>query len=876
MKGSEIRNSFLKYFESKGHTIVGSSSLVPHDDPTILFSNAGMNQFKGCFLGSEKRSYTRATTSQKCMRISGKHNDFENVGVTARHHTFFEMLGNFSFGDYFKEDAIKFAWEFITQVLKFPPSRLWVSIFENDDEAGEIWQRVAGVDKSRIVKLGEKDNFWAMGDTGPCGPCSEIYYFLGEDEKDQSLENFLKDDGTYLEFWNLVFMQFNRQSDGTLQPLPKPSVDTGMGLERVASIIQKKPGNYETDLVFDVITVCEKLSGYKYTPGTYGLGDLKNDVDYARNVAMRVIADHSRSAAFLIADGVVPTSDGRGYILRRLLRRAIRHGKVLNFKEPFLTKTTARVIETFKNDYPELAAAREVISRVVSAEESKFHETLDAGLSVLQKEVEKLKEGELFPGKTAFLLHDTYGFPLDLTEDALKTYAMKVDTAAYEKAMHAQKSRSRDERKSKDISFTTLNITGEGTKFSGYQNLTAESKLVQVIEKTAGGYNLIFEETPFYAESGGQVGDIGSIKFKDVTLNVFDTQKVQGKYFVHDCEIAQGNFSNKLVGSKALLEVNQENRRKITANHSATHLIHSALKEILGKHVKQAGSQVNASSLRFDYSHFETVNSEQLSEIERWVNSYLRSNHSVNIESMSIDAAKKKGATALFGEKYGDVVRVVEIGPQSMELCGGCHVKATGELGFILINYEGSVSAGVRRIECLSGEGTETAIQKQKQNIAALANQLKCDNDSVLDRFEKTLDRIKQLEKDLGIARLDSARSSLEQLFNTVRSSPSGVKVLISEIESTEPGLLKQLVDEARVKLGSGIVAIGCKQGDSGFIVTGITSDLAGRFNAGDLIKQMTKQVGGKGGGKADFAQAGGVNPDKISGALEHLFSLVG
>ncbi|MCB0332718.1 MAG: alanine--tRNA ligase, partial [Bdellovibrionales bacterium] len=677
MNSKDIREKFLSFFESKGHTRVDSSSLQLNDDPTLLFPNAGMNQFKECFLGHNDRGFVRATSSQKCMRISGKHNDFENVGITPRHHTFFEMLGNFSFGDYFKKEAIEYAWEFIINILGLPKERLWVTIFEDDDEAEELWKSLTGIPAEKIVRLGESENFWSMGDTGPCGPCSEIHYFTGANPSQATRKGLEEDDGTFLEIWNLVFMQFNRDESGTLTPLPKPSVDTGMGLERVASVCQQVTSNYDSDLLRGIISVCENLSGFTYDGSSFEVRDLKTDSAYARDVAMRVIADHSRSIAFLIGDGIHPASDGRGYVLRRILRRAVRHGRALNFPEPFLAHTTGYVVDLMSDIYPQLHERKDIIMKVADAEERKFYETLDAGLTILQKEVSTLKKGECFPGKTAFLLHDTYGFPLDLTEDALKPENIKVDTNAFQQAMDAQKQRSREDRKDQDISFEAVSVSGPPTKFLGYEHLQAESKLLQLLgdNKTTfiegDSFVLVFEETPFYGESGGQVGDTGLVTFADARLALLDTQKTASGHFLHHVKILEGSLSTSSIGERATLEVDETRRASIVRNHSATHLVHAALRHILGTHVQQAGSRVDDRSLRFDYSHFEQVTHEQLLEIQEFVNAHIRANDEVVTQVMPIDQARERGAMALFGEKYGELVRVVEIGPDSLELCGG-------------------------------------------------------------------------------------------------------------------------------------------------------------------------------------------------------------
>lgn len=880
MKGSEVRKSFLEFFKSKGHTIVSSSSLVPHNDPTILFTNAGMNQFKECFLGAEKREYVRATTCQKSMRVSGKHNDLENIGVTARHHTFFEMLGNFSFGDYFKKDAILFAWELITKVYKLPKEKLWVTIYEEDDDAGKLWAECTDVLPGRILKMGQKDNFWAMGDTGPCGPCSEIHYYIGEDPSSQSEANFRKDDGTYLEIWNLVFMQFNRTADGVLHPLPKPSVDTGMGLERIASILQGVKSNYDTDLLREIIRCAENLSGFKYDGSSFAVRDLRTDVAYARDVAMRVIADHSRAISFLIADGVNPGSDGRGYVLRRVLRRAVRHGQVLQFKEPFLKKTCETVIETMGEAYPELRERKDWILKVVDTEERKFHETLEAGLAVLTKEVEKLGSGELFSGDVAFALHDTYGFPLDLTEDALKAYNIKVDTAAFTRAMNAQKSRSREDRKSKGITFVAKTLSGPKTEFLGYSQNKTEAKVTSAsLEKGDGKsgsiVSLVFNATPFYAESGGQVGDSGEILIGNNRFEVIDTQKVQDGYFVHTCELTEGSFADDLVGKLAFLTVDEERRARIRAHHSATHIVHLALRELLGDHVKQAGSRVSDESLRFDYSHFEAVSSAKLSEIEIFVNDYIRKNYEVVTRVLPIEEARKTGAVALFGEKYGDTVRVVSIGDRSVEFCGGTHVSRSGDIGFVTLVSEGGISAGVRRIECVAGAAAYEALLEQRRTLEKLGTVLKSDQQQLADKAEKTMLRLKQLEKEVESLKGKMAQSSSGDIFQNARTTPRGIKVIAERVPEADTDTLRAMVDRLRLKLGSGVVALAAPQGDSAILVAGVTADLTPSLNAGSLVKEAAKLAGGKGGGRADFAQAGGLDLSKVPQSLEKIFELV-
>ena len=882
MKSADLRKAFIEFFKARGHTHVASSSLVPDNDPTLLFANSGMVQFKDLFLGAEKRAYKRAVTCQKSIRMSGKHNDLENVGVTARHHTFFEMLGNFSFGDYFKKEALTFAWEFVTKTLKIPASRLWVTVLHSDDEAANIWANVCGVAPDRILRMTEKDNFWAMGDTGPCGPCSEIYYYLGDDESKQSEADFRRDDGTYMEIWNNVFMQFERGADGSMKPLPNPSVDTGMGLERTAAVLQGVKSNYDTDILRSLIALCEKLSGLSYDGKDYTPRDLRKDLAYARDVAMRVVADHARTIAFLIAEGISPGSDGRAYVLRRVIRRAVRHARVLEFKEPFLAKACLEVVRLMGDTYPELVERKDLIAKVADAEERGFKETLESGLVVLQKEVEKLKKGQLFPGEAAFLLHDTYGFPLDLTQDALKAYGTSVDEPAFERAMRAQKDRSREDRKAQKISFATVKIEGDKTKFLGYDDLAAEAKLIQIIadgkDRFGSGdmVSLVFEATPFYAESGGQVGDTGLVKFKDAELTVIDTQKVQDKYWVHTCEILRGELNQKIVGEKAKLEVDAGRRTRIRANHSATHLLQSGLRAVLGTHIKQAGSRVDANTLRFDYSHFEAVTPEQLNQVQMFVNDQIRQNHPVVIEQMAIDKAKAKGATALFGEKYGDVVRVVEIGPQSMELCGGTHVQRSGDIGLLLLASEGGISAGVRRIECFAGFGAEAQLLAERDDRRRVQNLIAGDGSSLADQVERIIAQQKNLERELETAKAKLASAVSSDLVKLARTSPKGIKVIAEKVESTDSETLKTMVDRLRQKLGSGVVALASQQDGKGIIIAGVTADLISQINAGTLIKEASKISGGRGGGRADFAQAGGVDPSLMSKALDKLFELVG
>ena len=883
LTGHDIRRKFLEYFAQQGHTVVASSGLVPHDDPTLLFSNAGMNQFKDCFLGAEKRAYVRAASSQKCMRISGKHNDFENVGMTARHHTFFEMLGNFSFGDYFKKEAIKYAWEFLTEVMKLPKSRLWVTIYDQDEDAGKLWSENTDVLPGRILKLGAEENFWAMGDTGPCGPCSEIHYYLGDDESKQSEASFRLDDGTYLEIWNLVFMQFDRSADGTLTPLPRPSIDTGMGLERFSSILQGKRSNYDCDLLRPIISRTEELCGFKYDGSSYQVRNLKTDAAYARDVAMRVIADHSRSTAFLIADGVHPGADGRGYVLRRLIRRAIRHGRALNFSEPFLAHTCAVVAKMFALDYPNLAERSETILKVVDAEERKFHETLDAGLSILTREAEKLSAKQLFPGSIAFQLHDTFGFPLDLTQDALKAYGRTVDQDEFNRAMQAQRSRSREDRKAAAITFKSLKIDVPATEFIGYSDLNSDSKLlhIEAAEDTSGKLaagavlGLVFDRTPFYAESGGQVGDCGTIESSTVRLRVNDTTKTAAGHILHHCEVLEGEISAKMLRNQFKLAVDSQRRIDIRAHHSATHLLHAGLRAILGSHVQQAGSRVDESTLRFDFSHFEPLTDSQIEQLHDYINQQVRANYEVKTEIMQIELAKKRGAMALFGEKYGDQVRVVEIGANSLELCGGTHVSRSGDIGFVTVVSEGGVSAGVRRIECVAGSSALRNLLVEQRERRQLAQLLKGETQHLPEKVERVINRVRLLEREADTLRAQLAQAASGSFSSNIRTSPRGISVIAEIVPDTDVNALKGMVDSLRVKLGSGVVALASTGADGGVLVSGVTSDLVKKVHAGNLVKQSAAISGGRGGGRADFAQAGGLNPSQLRETLDKLFELV-
>ncbi|MCC6221718.1 MAG: alanine--tRNA ligase [Deltaproteobacteria bacterium] len=877
MNTNEIRTLFLNFFASKGHAIVSSSSLVPVGDPTLLFVNAGMVQFKDLFLGTQKRDYVRAATSQKCLRISGKHNDLENVGRTARHHTFFEMLGNFSFGDYFKEEAILFAWEFLTKELNLPKNRLWVTVFRDDDEAAELWRTRTDVLDGRILRFGEEDNFWAMGDTGPCGPCSEIHYYIGNDPENQSAEQMRSGTGEYLEIWNLVFMQFNRAASGELTSLPKPSVDTGMGLERIAAVKQMVASNYDSDLLRHIISFVENLSKKKYVGKDYTERDLSEDLQYATDVAMRVITDHSRACAFLVADEVNPGSDGRGYVLRRLIRRACRHGKALGFNQAFLYEVAAEVVRTYGETYPELKKSASRISKIIRAEEEKFIETLDTGMSLLTKEIEavKTKSSRVFPGEIAFTLHDTYGFPLDMTEDIVKNYGFSVDTRGFDREMEKQRERSRQSRSQESSLVLQRVVKSIPTQFVGYEYAEYESSIAGLFDesgeievvKTGDQVILVAKETPFYAESGGQVGDTGAISSKNASLEVIDVQKVSGDTIAHICLVKEGELCK---GEAIRLAIDDARRKAIRANHSATHLLHSALRGVLGEHVKQAGSKVSDLGFRFDFSHFEPVSASQLEDIETVVNAAIREDLDVNTQVLKFDEAVKCGAMALFGEKYGDLVRVVRMGNRSLELCGGTHVGRTGEIGLMTVVSESGISAGVRRLEARAGTSGLAEMLARRRLLGELSELLRVGSAELCSRVEGLLERNAKLERQV---------EHLDKMLTTARGAdlvasavvlPDGVKVIAKRLESVAPKQLREMADDLKQRLGQGCIALASVNEGKVVILTAVTDNLTNKYHAGKLIQELSKVVGGSGGGgRADMAQAGGGDPHKLELALE-------
>jgi alanyl-tRNA synthetase len=872
MTGNEIRKKFLEYFEKHEHKIVRSSSLVPSDDPTLLFTNAGMVQFKRCFLGEEKRNYVRATTSQKCVRAGGKHNDLENVGYTARHHTFFEMLGNFSFGDYFKAEAIEYGWDLLTNGYGLPADKLWVSIFLDDDEAHEIWQKNIGVPEDRIVRFGEADNFWAMGDTGPCGPCSEVLIDRGEPFGCGRPDCRIGCEcDRYLEIWNLVFMQFNREASGKMTPLPKPSIDTGMGLERLVSLIQDVPTNYDTDLIRPIMQEVETLSQKQ-------LGAAQES-----DVAMKVIADHSRAAAFLIGDGVLPSNEGRGYVLRRIMRRAIRYGRNIGLTRPFLHKTAAVVFDIMKPAYPELSAAEAYISNVIQNEEVRFSETLDHGLKLLNEGLGDLKaKGQnRVPGDLIFKLYDTFGFPVDIVRDVVRDEDMELDMPGFDQAMEQQRAKSRSVAAFAQISDAYKKLTAQGfvPEFVGYDRTTCESKVLLIVEngqevpeaQSGQSVEIVTEATPFYGEAGGQVGDVGKITGRNLELKISNTIKDPTGLIIHKGEIVSGRIKT---GESVTLAVDKSKRDATACNHTATHLLHFALRKVLGKHVKQAGSLVAPDRFRFDFTHFSQTDPKALMEIETIVNERICENIPVQIAVMDAEEAFKTDATALFEEKYGDRVRVISLGDFSKELCGGTHTRRSGDIGLFKIVEESSVAAGIRRIEGLTGKAALAHVQKTEQIIDQTARLLKERRDAVLDRVEKMIIQQKSLEKELEKLKVSVAAQSSEVVEADIKTI-NGVQVLAKKVAADQPAALRDLADRFKEKIKSGIVALGSSAGPKALLIVVVTKDLTGRFHAGEIIKQAAAVVGGSGGGRPDMAQAGGTQPENLDAALEKVYEVI-
>jgi alanyl-tRNA synthetase len=873
--GNAIRESFIKFFESKGHTIVSSSALIPKDDPTLLFTNAGMVQFKNAFLGLENRGYTRAVSCQKCARAGGKHNDLENVGVTARHHTFFEMLGNFSFGDYFKEEAIAWAWEYLIDVVKLPKDKLFITIYNDDNEAFEIWNKKMKVPEDRIVRMGEKSNFWMMGETGPCGPCSEILYDQGSSVGCGRPECDIHCDcDRHLEIWNLVFTQYDRDENGKLNPLAKPSIDTGMGLERLTAVIQGVKSNYDTDLFAPIIRFMEKTSGK-----TYGK-NADNDV------SIRVIADHSRAVTFLIGDGIMPSNEGRGYVLRRILRRAARHGKMLGINKPFLHQSAQVVIDMMKGVYPDLVEKASYITKVILNEEQRFMETLDAGLRILQEETAALRQaGEsVLPGSLVFKLYDTFGFPTDLTADIVKRDGFTLDNDGFEAEMEQQRIRARGAWKGSGEEavaecYLKASSTGIISEFCGYEGvIKAQSKVAaifingQSVQNVNEGQDaeIVLTTTPFYGESGGQAGDTGYLEGTGFSFTVSDTKKPVDKFIVHKGIVQEGKIK---VGDAAQLIVDEERRRAIAANHSGTHILQAALKAVLGDHVKQSGSQVNAAGLRFDFTHFSKISDEEMKRIEEIANDVIRKNLDVKTEVCALEDALKTGATAVFDEKYGATVRIVKMGEMSMELCGGTHVQRTGDIGLLKVVHESAIAAGVRRIEAITGKEALTHVQKTEEELKKAAGLFKANPLELADRADKLLKHTKDLEKEIEALKGKIAAKDSGDLINQARNI-SGVKVLAVEVSIADAKTLRDFGDKLRDKMESGIILLGSKAGEKALLLCMVTKDLAGKYHAGNIIKELAPLVGGSGGGRPDMAQAGGTQPEnlgKIFSALEKL-----
>ncbi len=872
--GNEIREAFLSFFENKGHIRVKSSPLIPKNDPTLLFTNAGMVQFKDYFLGREKPPFKRATSCQKCMRAGGKHNDLENVGKTGRHHTFFEMLGNFSFGDYFKREAIEFAWELVTEVFKLPVERLYVSVYEKDDEAFEIWNKVIGLPEEKIYRLGEKDNFWAMGDTGPCGPSSEIYYDRGEEFAcGENCGIGTCDCDRYLEIWNLVFMQFERNERGELLPLAHPSIDTGMGLERIASVLQNVPSNYETDLLFPLVKWASEMSGFPYGR------------DEKSSTSMRVIADHLRAMTFLIADGVLPSNEGRGYVLRRIIRRASRHGRLLGIDRPFLFEGVDVVVEIMRSAYPEIEISKDLIKKVVKKEEERFARTVERGLFILQELIEKLKEkGEdTIPGEEAFKLYDTFGFPLDLILEVANDEDMKVDVKRFEELLEEQKKRARKSWKGgvqKVVSPELQKLSEEfPTLFTGYEHLEEYARVVgilrseELVESIKEGEEgvVILDRTPFYPEKGGQVGDTGILEGNNCYCRVLDTQNITEKLIGHKVKVVKGELKT---GEFVNAVVDSDRRGAITRAHTATHLLHKALKEVLGNHVKQAGSLVMPDRLRFDFTHFEAPAEEELRAVEETVYSWILNNYPVKIEEMPLEEALNRGAIALFGEKYGEVVRVVDVGGVSVELCGGTHVNRSGDIGFFKITSESSVSSGTRRIEAVVGEEAARYVSKKETLLKEVREALQVPEEQLVQKVERLKEELKEKERELERLKRKLATAQVDEV---VEGAPTvnGVKVVTAKLDGFGGKELAEIADVIRNKAGSAaVMLVGLKDGKA-FLLVALTKDLTDRLNAGELIKEIAPLLGGRGGGRPDLAQGGIKNLTKLESAFRKFKDMV-
>ncbi|WP_460370556.1 alanine--tRNA ligase [Pseudomonas sp. Tul1A2] len=861
MKSAEIREAFLRFFEEQGHTRVASSSLIPGNDPTLLFTNAGMNQFKDCFLGQEKRAYTRATSSQKCVRAGGKNSDLENVGYTARHHTFFEMLGNFSFGDYFKKDAITYAWTFLTGVLQLPKEKLWVTVYASDDEAYDIWTKEIGVPVERMIRIGDNkgapyasDNFWTMGDTGPCGPCTEIFYDHGDHIWGGPPGSPEEDGDRYIEIWNNVFMQFNRTADGVLHPLPAPSVDTGMGLERISAVMQHVNSNYDIDLFKNLLRASAEAIGCEN-------GDQSS---------LKVVSDHIRSCGFLIADGVLPSNEGRGYVLRRIIRRACRHGNKLGATGSFFYKIVAALVAEMGEAFPELKKQQSNIERVLKAEEEQFSKTLEHGLKILEQDLLELK-GTVVPGDVVFKLYDTYGFPMDLTADIARERSLTVDEAGFEREMEAQRVRARS-ASSFGLDYNTLVKVDVATEFTGYKDTSGSAKIVaiykdgQSVDVLNEGEEavIVLNQTPFYAESGGQIGDCGYLQAGSARFDVRDTTKTGGA-FLHHGVLDSGSLT---IGAPVETHVDAEVRHATSLNHSATHLLHAALRQVLGEHVQQKGSLVDSQRLRFDFSHFEAIKPEQIKALEDIVNAEIRKNSAVETEETDIETAKNKGAMALFGEKYGDNVRVLSMGGDfSVELCGGIHANRTGDIGLLKIISEGGVASGVRRIEAVTGAAALAYLNAAEEQLKEAASLVKGSRDNLIDKLSAVLERNRQLEKQLEQLQAKAASAAGDDLSSSALDV-KGVKVLAARLDGQDAKALLALVDQLKNKLGRAVILLGSVHEEKVVLVAGVTKDLTGQLKAGDLMKQAAAAVGGKGGGRPDMAQGGGIDAGALDGAL--------
>ncbi|MGM0480977.1 MAG: alanine--tRNA ligase [Pseudomonadota bacterium] len=852
MNSAQIRESFLQFFAERGHERVPSASMIPANDPTLLFTNAGMVPFKDVFLGADKRRYNRATSAQRCLRAGGKHNDLENVGYTARHHTFFEMLGNFSFGDYFKRQAIEYAWQFLTDELKLPANKLWVTVFTEDDEAYDIWAQEIGVPKDRISRIGEKDNFWSMGDTGPCGPCSEIFYDHGPEVWGGPPGTAEEDGDRFIEIWNLVFMQYNRQADGTFEPLPDPSIDTGMGLERIAAILQNVHSNYEIDIFQALIQAAAEAVG-------------TSDTD---SKSLRVIADHIRSCSFLIVDGVMPSNEGRGYVLRRIIRRAVRHGHLLGAKQAFFYQLVSPLITQMGAAYPELQQKQQIIEQALQREEQQFARTLERGLAILNEQIDSLSDN-LIPGDVVFKLYDTYGFPMDLTADIARERELLIDEPGFEQAMAEQRQRAQQSSQF-GLDYNHQLKSAQQSEFLGYQDDNASSEVVEIFKNgesvsqlNSGEQGIIvLSKTPFYAESGGQVGDTGKLLCADGEFVVNDTQYI-GKAIAHHGE------ATTTINLKQTVEavVDAERRNNVRRNHSATHLLHAALRNLLGEHVNQKGSLVEAERMRFDFSHFEPLTQSQIQQLEQDVNAQIRANIQLQTQLMAIEQAKQAGAMALFGEKYDEQVRVVQMGDYSMELCGGTHVQATGDIGLFRITNETGIASGVRRLEVVTGAVAIDDMQSQQQTLLQLADEFKTDVDSVAEKVAQLQSKTKDLERDKNQLQQKLAQQAGGGLINQA-TDINGIKVIVAELEQTDPKALRGLVDDLKNQLGSGIVLLATTDAGKVSLIAGVTADLTSKVKAGELVNQAANVVGGKGGGRPDMAQAGGSKPEHLGEAL--------